>query len=363
MTQEMNLGEILNSIQGRTKLDYVAPRSKIQMSASEGDVTELTLSLDGTYNFTPNSHCIRQLNESIAPGFGTYGKWLIENGRHDVYVRDVNDALSKDGKRKSQIRTLTLPDGKHIARGLMSDMFKPIDDDLIYGVAIPIISEFADSFKTIGGNRTDTNSYLKIVSRNPMFEVEIAGKTRAFSAGFMMKNSEVGCGYCEFVAFLTDHYCNNGVIFNKTVIADVQYVHKGARISTDFGLVLEDRFKRAELDSVKAVISDATRIACTTNNYQEFCRQIVAAGARKITGDVPKTIDAICKTLGLTREESESVKIHMDSTDLSQFGVQSAITSYAQQVESYEKKIALEEAGGKLLEFSDKVWQSANLLA
>lgn len=359
MTQEKTLGEMLNDIQGRTKLDYVSPRNKMQVDAVDGD---LVLSLDGTYNFRPSPHCVKQLNESIAPGFSTYSKWLMENGRQNVYVQNVNSALAEDG-RKAQVRTITTPDGRNIARGIMSDMFKPIDDDLIYGVAIPVISEFALSFKTIGGNRTDTNSYLKIVSRNPVFEVEIAGKTRAFSAGFIMKNSEVGCGYCEFVAFLTDNYCNNGVIFSKTVIADVQYVHKGARISTDFGLVMEDRFKQAEIDSVRAVIAEATRLACATNNYSEFCRQIVASGARKITGDVPKTIGAVCKILGLTGEEAESVKIHLDSSDLSQFGIQAAITGYAKTVNSYEKKIALEEAGGKLLEFNDKVWQSANLLA
>ena len=350
---------MLEEIQGRTKHDYVSARNRIQVEAVDDDVG---LSLDGKYRFQMNKHARTQLNQTIASGFATYSEWLLENGRRDIYISNVNDALTRD-RKKSQVRTITMPDGRQVARGIMSDMFKPIDDDIIYGTAIPVISEFANSFRTIGGNRTDTNSYLKIVSRNPVFELNIAGRKHPFSAGFMMKNSEVGCGFCEFVAFLTDHFCSNGVIFSKTVIADVKYAHRGARISTDFGLVMEDRFKQAEIDSVRAIISEATRLACTRSSYEVFCQYILASAARKITGDAPRTIEAVCKMLGLTNEEVENVKIHLDAADMSQFGVQAAITSYAQTVESYEKKIALEEAGGKLLEFNEKMWQSANLLA
>ena len=45
------------------------------------------------------------------------------------------------------------------------------------------------------------------------------------------------------------------------------------------------------------------------------------------------------------------------------FSVQAAITRLAQDAESYDKRVELEEAGGKILEMNEKVWNSVKALA
>ena len=357
---EMSLTDMCRELDNRRKEDYAAPRNRMSVDRENN---RYKLNLGDRYSFPMNEHAMTQLNSSIAPGFGTYAKWLHENDRHDVYIENVNNALSNDD-RKAQVRTVAGEDSQPVARAVLSDAFKAIDDDVVYGVALPVISEEADKFKAIGGRRTNLRSYLKIVTRRPVFSVNAGGRTREFSAGFIMRNSEVGMGFCEFMAFLTDSYCDNGCIFSKEVIADVKYVHRGARVGTDFGPILEDRFKQAELASIRATIAEATGMALKSEHYGKLQRWMEESAARQITAeDAGAVIDVVGQRVGLTKNEVEKVKVHFDSNDTTQFGIQAAITRLAQDVDSYDKRIALEAAGGQVAVMSDRVWESVNKLA
>jgi hypothetical protein len=44
--------------------------------------------------------------------------------------------------------------------------------------------------------------------------------------------------------------------------------------------------------------------------------------------------------------------------DFSAFGLQAAVTKYAQTVDDYDRRIELEEAGGNIVSMEPNVWKS-----
>lgn len=360
---EASLESLYTSIGSTRKADFVSPRSRMAVKREGGTIR---LEAGDVVDMPMTQHAIGQLDSSIAPGFVTYGKWLRDNDRQDVYVENVNRALAMETK-KAQIRTVTRNiDGRDssLARAILSDVFKPIDDDLVFGTAIPVIGQYSERFKAIGGNRTDTKSYLKIITRNPVMSVTTGGRVREFSAGFIMSNSEVGMGFCEFMAFFTDHFCHNGVIFSKMVVADVKYAHRGARITTDFGLVMDDRIKRAEIESVRAVISEAAKTACSFDSYEEVKSVISSSIEKRIQGhNYSALLEGVGRQFQLNQQDVEQVKAYFNPEDGNLFGVQAAVTRLAQESESYDRKIQLEGIGGQILAMSDRTWNSINALS
>ena len=360
---EMTLDNLYGGINSTRKTDFVAPRSKMQVKQSGGQINVVAGDM---VDLPMTQHAIGQLDSSIAPGFITYGKWLRENDRNDVYVENVNKALIVETK-KAQIRTITKSlDGREssTARAILSDVFKPIDDDIVFGTAIPVIGQFSDKFKALGGNRTDTKSFLKIITRNPVMSVETGGETREFSAGFIMSNSEVGMGFCEFMAFFTDHFCNNGIIFSKMVVADVRYAHRGARITTDFGQVMDDRIKRAEIESIRSIISEAAKTACSFDSYGEIKTLIQSSIEKRIEGhNYSALLEGVGKQFQLNQQDVEQIKTYFNPDDGNLFGVQAAVTRLAQESESYDRKIQLVNIGGQILSMSDRTWNSINALS
>lgn len=369
---EQPMDAIIDDIRTSEKRDYVAAANRIKLSLEDSNKVELrmypTQDFEGTdyYNFSMNTFAQQQMTTRLAPGFSTFSKWLRQENMFPHFVRYTNDLLDNEpSSRRFQVRTIARngqsPEG-HTARAILSDSYKTIDDDLIFGTAMPIIGQHSDKFKAIGGQRTDTNTYMKIVTRDPVITIRSGNKERAYSAGFMLKNSEVGCGYCEFLAFMTDHYCNNGVLFSKMVVADVKYKHRGSRISTDFGLV-EDRFRDAEINSLKSVIAEAAQLVCNQDNYEELTEMLTQAVNRPIEGDVPKFVEEVTGRIGLSKSESDNILVHLDGSELNQLGLQAAVTRLAQDSTKYNKRIELEEAGGKVLQFSDKDWDALKRLA
>jgi len=357
MKQEQKLQAIWENIESERKEDYVYPRQSIKMEHAR-EFGRYNV-MGGTNRWAVNDHCRGQINSIISAGFDNYSKTLDDLDMQDLYVRNVNEVLQESDKR-SIIRTVDRGQGS-VARAFVSDSFKPIDDDIVFGTALQVIGDYHARYKSIGGNRTDTKTYVKIVSKEPIFSLNVEGKNREFSAGFIMSNSEVGCGYTIFQAFLTDHYCNNGIIFSKHVVADVKYMHRGVKVETDFGLLLGDRIKEAEKASIQALICDATKLACNNDNWDALKNTLEASANVRIAGDRAGVVEQIGRRVGLNPHERKQLPFFMEGD--TKFAIQAGITKLAQETDDYDRKIELEQAGGDVIQMNSKVWDSINTLS
>lgn len=75
--------------------------------------------------------------------------------------------------------------------------------------------------------------------------------------------------------------------------------------------------------------------------------------------DVVQVIERFGKKLGISEGEQKGVLQHLiQGGDLSKYGVHSAITRYAQDVDDYDRATDLEKAGARVIELPRNEWIS-----
>ena len=347
---------LLGQIDGEEKKDFAAPFSQTRYSFDRGAIR---LHLGDDFEFPVNAHFRRQFSLSLAPGLNQYGEFLLENEEAELFCRNHNELLrNQPADRKGMIRTIKNGMPQH-ARAWLSDAYQRIDDDLMFNAAMPVIAEHRSQFRTLGGQRTDERTFLKIVTREPVLTI----RDRRFFAGFIMSNSEVGNGTMSFSAFFTDSFCENGCIFSKMRVADLRMVHRGSRLRTDFGELMDDRLTAAKEAELTEAIGRAARIACSSQHHNEVARLIQEAEERKLTGDPVEVLEGVGKRLKLTESEIKQLSVHYRPEEPNALGVNSAITRVAQESTSYERRIELEKAGGDILTMPQKTWDAVAALA
>ena len=351
INQNKSINDVFTKIMQLDRKDYVSPAQSVTVS-------------DGQINMAGNSYELtdfasEQMNQRWT-GFNTFSRSLNNDGHSDLQQDTLNELLSRDD-RNIVARTIQ-PNGNRIARAIVSDHYKPIDDNIILPEILTVIGDNADKWRGLGGQVTETNSYLKFISREPQITLNLEGRNRELFVGFQYSNSEVGRGYSQFSAFFFDSYCENGCVFGKMTVADCKFMHRGSKIETSFGEIFEDRVKALELAQIQGTIIDATRITCQGKFLPEVKNLLESTINRKIDGNDSKYIDIAGKQVGLNERQIEATKIAYDGTR-NQFGLQAAITKAAQSEPTYENRQDMELAGGKILSMNDKVWNSIAALA
>lgn len=357
---ERELEMICEEIAHTEKIDYACPRNRLQVSWDEGAEDEggnFKIHLGNEFVMPSNDHFNNQLRGTWK-GFRQYSSYLETQGEEEFICENINRRVPTwDGKAMIRAKQNGTP---LTARAFVSDAFKPVDDDLVFGTCLPIIGEQASKFRTLGGRRTDLRTYLKIISRQPIAKI---GKREMF-IGFELRNSEVGCGAVSFRAMFFDSFCENTCIFGKQELASATFRHTGARVETDFGQLMGDRIKQAEKAAIQGVIADATRLALDESAHTKIGELIERAHKRELKpeADLAVVLDTVAQKVGLGKEDRKQLPLHMDSEEPHAYGVQAAITALAQKSDSYDKRNELEQAGGKVLEMTDAAWNAVAAL-
>lgn len=363
--EDHDLTKLLEDIKETRKNDFACPRNKLslrwrsRLDTPLEDWVGYSVELDGGndgYEFPANDHFINQLVKKWT-GMTGYSRMLRDTGQQDLLVHNVNEQLVRS-EGTALIRTVE-KGSVNRARAILSDKYKIVDDRDVFDVALPIIEENKDTFRTLGGRSTDTNTSAKFITREPVASI---GKRNMY-AGFQLSNSEVGLGSASFKAIFFDSFCENGCTFGNIELFQASFVHRGAKLQTQFGPVFGDEFKLAETAAIRSAIAEATRKALDTKYHAQIADIIQRGHDRVVTGDVVTVLDEVGKRVGLTETEREQAKIHMDGGEAHAYGIQAAITRLAQDSSSYNRRNELETAGGKVLEFSDSAWNAVASLA
>ena len=348
------MDSLYRRIMGLQREDYAVPANLLQTEL-DGKAIRFVA---GSSSWNATEHAVDQLSDRLSKGLRSFGSELTERGYDDLRVQILNDMLVRaDAGQKFQIRTMR-PNGNRLARAVVSDAFKPIDDCLIVTPMLELVSQKSGEWKALGGQLTDTHTRIRFIHREPSIR-GIGPNKRDWFIGFEYRNSEVGCSRTVFNLFVYDGFCENGAVFGMKSLCNVDFVHRGIRISTDFGLITDERMQQAELAAVQGAITDATTAVLREDFSKRVIEFVERGQARRLPGgDRPELIRQIGQSIGLNRKESEHVLMHWDSREDSAFGISSAITRLAQDAKNYESRVRLEEAGGKLLEIDERKWNS-----
>ena len=340
------ISDLMGDILGQRKEDWITPARDLVFGQDEHRYGVQIQ--DHEHNLTDWG--LGQLNDRLSAGLSTVSKKMATPEERNHYTIFVNGLLSSSD-RNFMIRT----GGDGRARAVLSSSYAPIDDDIVFGNSLPIIANSNYQMEPIGGNRTDTRTFMKFVSKDALFEFHDGKRMRVFHVGFMASNSEVGSGYAQYQAFVTDKFCMNGCIFSKLEIANAKFLHRGQEIKTDMPQLMGDHIRSAKTESAINLIQQATLTALSNQGHDAIKCLLHEANSQKIEGSPVEAVKAVAKRFNASEEETNRLMMLSGDESRTRFGVQAAVTQLAQEANSYDRRIELEKAGGDILS-DNKIW-------
>tara|TARA_R100000654_G_scaffold60172_2_gene86968 strand:+ start:2795 stop:3964 length:1170 start_codon:yes stop_codon:yes gene_type:complete len=337
----------------RERVDLIGHSSQMRFDWSE-EMKRFTFNLSNTdpnkpqFEFPTNRHFNKKMYGKLAKGLSSLSDHLVQTDQKPLLTQIVNEQFERD-PRKFLVRSQQNEAGLFVARAFCGDTYKPIDDDLILETMIPVIEEHDTEYVILGGRATMERTYFNIVTKDPVVVMPTANGDREVHLGTSISNSGTGDGAFEGSFFACDAYCLNGLRFGQQNHMEFRQVHRGSKISQEYGKLQADSFRKAELASLKVLIADATRAALDPKKHAEFAEILKESHKAQVTGDPIEVIKRVGTENKFSDIETKIAQMAMQNEEANLYGVQAAVTRMAQEVESFSRRVKLEEIAGKLV--------------
>jgi hypothetical protein len=358
-----DLAALLRDQQAR-KVDVVAPAAAIRANGARLTVggTEPALGPDGvtmtTGTYSPTDLC----DQGIADKLGIPGAYLRKLREHKpaLYDENVNGWLEGDGRR-FLLRCLRGRNGTGVARAFLSDGYKIIDNLDVLLAALDGVRQSGFPVRIDGCDLTERRMYVRVVCEQVavMAPLLLAGYRSPYtgasgadnpvvSAGFVLTNSETGCGAFALTPRLVARVCDNGMTITRDA---TRAVHLGERL--DEGVVT---WSGNTLDKVLALITAKTTDAVATFLNPAYVEREVRAMERTAghpVADPQQTIETVSARLRFADAQQHDILEHfIRGGDLTAGGVMHAVTSAAQVQEDADTAHEMESAALRALDLA-----------
>jgi hypothetical protein len=360
MKQHLSLSELAAELdrQQAAKVDYVADTRRIHFTTGREPLGASTIDLigDGSAEATSDLAVLPFAHRQIADHVGIPWKFyerlrLDDGGLQSLLDENVNRLFHREPKRR-MIRTL---DGK--ARAFLSDGYRRLDNYDLAETIIPVLGEIPEvRFESCG--LTDSRMYIKALTPRVTGTVKVGEEV---CAGVFISNSETGSGSLRVEPFVYTLACTNGMVIPKGLgAAALRRVHVGRRVEADDGFrVFRDETLQADDRAFFLAAADVVRAAVDEVRFRDLLVEMQRAADSEPVRDVPAAVETLGKVERLSTGETAGVLTHLAAGgDLSRWGVLSAVTRQAEDVDSYDRATELEELGGKILAYSDREWRT-----
>lgn len=348
MKQQLTVQELAAEITDRAgrKTDLVAPTGVIGISR---DATQLIVQ-DRSYNLTKIAH------EQIGEHAG------IPRGYYERLRQEAPDLLGDNIRRwfdlhpaKRLVRVLEPRAGSDelpTARAVLSDKFLRLDDNEFASSVLPIIGQKKGAEITSCAI-TEEKTHIKFVVKNLEREIKVGDPV---NFGIAFSNSEVGRGRLEAKLLINRLVCLNGAVVAEEGWART---HVGAR---------QGKRDLKEIFQLDTVIAEGRADILKLRDFadqlltDERIDSVIARYRETTTVQIKKpetAVQVLGKTAGLLENEQVSILQHfINGGDISAFGLQNAVTAFAQDKEiSYDRAHELEQLGGKLINLKAVEWK------
>ena len=189
-------------------------------------------------------------------------------------------------------------------------------------------------------------TYFNIVTKDPVIDL---GNGRSIHLGTSISNSGTGDGAYENCLFGLDRYCLNGLRYGVKNHMEFRKVHRGSKITKEYGKLGSDSFRRAEIASLKSLIADATEIALDPARHEQFGEILRASVQAEVTGDPIEVVKRIGAENKFSDIETKLAEIAMQYEEPNLYGIQASITRMAQEGETFSRRVELESLAGRLV--------------
>ena len=349
-----DLAAMLQDHQAR-KVDVVASATAIR--SQEGVLvvqgTEPTITDDGVTmsdgRYRPTAVADEGLAQRLNIPVGYLKRTRAE--RPDLYDANVNgwlhgtDEIAADG-RKFLVRAFRSDDGDGVARAVLSDQYRMIDNLDVLTAALDGVRQAGTEVQINRCDLTERRMYVQVEApavavaadallhnyRSP-FTGHSGADNPLVHAGFRIVNSEVGCGAFQIVPEVTVQVCRNGMTVTRDAM---RAVHLGSRL--DEGLVkwTEDT-QRKLLTLVTAQARDAVATFLDAGYVQRIIDQIQETASVPVQ-DPAATVERVSKTMGYTADQQAGVLDHfIRGGVVTAGGIMHAVTSWAQEIDDADR--------------------------
>lgn len=337
--------------QAAAKADYAAPAASLELRTNGH--SELRVGELGPFEVQPLAH--RQLSSYLNIPAQHYDylrhhtetlQVLVE-GRGPVPLFDVTLNTLLHGRPDDERRLVRTLDDR--ARALLSDRYRPIDNDEIAERILPILAEFPGiDWAGASMELTETRLYIKVVNTRVQADVKVGDTVQA---GVMVSNSEVGHGSFAITPLIFRLVCQNGMV--RQDFARRKF-HTGGILGRDsedeVWQYLRDDTIRTRNEATVLEMRDLVREALSEALFGRLVDGLRQAAGIPITGDPARSVDIVTRQFGLTQDERGGVlRALIEGADLSLWGLANAVTATAQTQPSYDRSVELEAVGGQLL--------------
>ena len=200
-----NLQEVLVELnrQNKAKQDFISPAQgmRLREDGRTFEINHLTSNQQEVFGTTPLFH------RQVASALGIPAKYydLMQAQKPTLLAENVN-AWFGDKTNSYMVRSMDYGGGQ-VARALLSERYRRIDNMEIASAVLPLFAGQAD-MQVMSCEVTENRMYLKIVNKRLEMDV-VPGDT--VQGGVIISNSEVGLGAVSVQPLLYRLVCTNGM--------------------------------------------------------------------------------------------------------------------------------------------------------
>jgi hypothetical protein len=360
-----DLADLLRDQQAR-KVDVVAPAAAIRAAGGRLviDGTAPVLGADGVSmtsgTYTPTDVCDQRLADKL----GIPGAYLrrLRDHKLDLYDANVNGWLDGD-ERRFLLRCLRpdTSDSPGIVRAFLSDGYKIIDNLDVLLAALDGVRQAGSPIQIDGCDLTERRMYVRVVCeqvrvlapallagyRSP-FTGAMGAENPVVFAGFVLTNSETGCGAFTLTPRLVVQVCRNGMTITRDA---VRAVHLGER--HEEGIVT---WSGNTQDKTLALITAKTTDAVRTFLDPAYAERVVRAlekDAGHPVADPQAAVETVSQRLRFTDAQQNEILTHfIRGGDVTAVGIMHAVTAAAQTQADADTAHEMEASALRALEIA-----------
>lgn len=279
----------------------------------------------------------------------------------NLLAHNVNKWLTANPQRKL-VRALD-----DNVRALRSDKFRIDRDNYDFGNAA-LEQLVTANAEIVSCEITERKMYIKAIDQKGQREILKQtgnrlgdGSHRAFKdvvcPAVCLSNSEIGHGSREVRTSVYTDGCTNFAIIKER---SVRSFHVGARhqMGEDAYAMLSDKTRRmtdeVELAQIREIVAGAFDLA----RFNAYCDKLQEAATVPLSGDPSKALEFVGKKYGFTETERGSILQYLvQGGDASKYGLHSAITRAAADLDSYDRATSFEQIGGEIIDLAAADWK------
>jgi len=328
------------------KFDLLADtrRMSVEAETEDGDVV---LSIDqptGVTSLALSDHALGQMATDLEIPKRYFDRMKVE--APGLFQTNVHHWLYDKPEKPRRKLVRAYKGEPEVGRAWLSDRYRRLDNIEIAKKLLPEFDGLGQEVTFHNAAITDTKFYVRALFPRMEAEVKVGD---AVQWGVQIKNSEVGDGQFDISNFVMRLVCINGMVVAKVMSARHVGKRLGENLSDEAVRADDKAFWLAARDELRASISEE-RFRTVLNTLRE------TTDGETISAPIAAT-ERLAKTLALSDGEKEAVLLELASGgDMTRWGALNAVTAAAKGVESFDRRVEMEELGWSMAEMSEKEW-------